>query len=98
MQVISILDMIRDAIPSKVEPAGKDVLSLSEAMYVRELSYSLRTLSRMPVGEPEGMSDKELFAKVFACHNADGWSPVGLYLLCSLNSMAPSPFKIYRSN
>ena len=72
VQVISILDMIRDAIPSKVEPAGKDVLSLSEAMYVRELSYSLRTLSRMPVGEPEGMSDKELFAKVFACHNADG--------------------------
>ena len=48
------------------------MLSLSEAMYVRELSYSLRTLSRMPVGEPEGMSDKELFAKVFACHNADG--------------------------
>lgn len=72
VQVISILDMIRDAIPSKVEPSGKDVLSLSEAMYVRELSYSLRALSRMPIEEPEGMSDKELFAKVFACHNADG--------------------------
>lgn len=72
VQVISILDMIRDAIPSKVEPAGKDVLSLSEAMYVRELSYSLRALSRMPIEEHEVMSDKELFAKVFACHNADG--------------------------
>jgi hypothetical protein len=64
--------MIRDAVPSKVEPEGKDVLSLSEAMYVRELSYSLKALARtMPVAQ-DGMSDGELFSKVFACHNADG--------------------------
>lgn len=72
VKVISIIDMIRDAVPSKVEPEGKDVLSLSEAMYVRELSYSLKALARtMPVAQ-DGMSDEELFSKVFACHNADG--------------------------
>lgn len=72
VNVISIIDMIRDAVPSKVEPEGKDVLSLSEAMYVRELSYSLRTLARTGSVVHDGMSDGELFSKVFACHNADG--------------------------
>ena len=72
VNVISIIDMIRDAVPSKVEPEGKDVLSLSEAMYVRELSYSLRALARTGSVAHDGMSDGELFSKVFACHNADG--------------------------
>ena len=60
VNVISIIDMIRDAVPSKVEPEGKDVLSLSEAMYVRELSYSLRTLARTGSVVHDGMSDGEL--------------------------------------
>lgn len=72
VNVISIIDMIRDAVPSKVEPEGKDVLSLSEAMYVRELSFSLRALARPGSVAHDGMSDGELFSKVFACHNADG--------------------------
>lgn len=72
VNVISIIDMIRDAVPSKVEPEGKDVLSLSEAMYVRELSYGLRALARTGSVAHDGMSDGELFSKVFACHNADG--------------------------
>ena len=72
VNAISIIDMIRDAVPSKVEPEGKDVLSLSEAMYVRELSYSLKALSRTGSVAHDGMSDGELFSKVFACHNADG--------------------------
>lgn len=72
VNVISIIDMIRDAVPSKVEPEGKDVLSLSEAMYVRELSYSLKALARTEPVAQDGMSDGELFSKVFACHNADG--------------------------
>ena len=71
-EVISIIDMIRDAIPSKVDPAGKDVLSLSEAMYVRGVAAQLRALSRMPSDVEAEMPDSELFAKVFACHNADG--------------------------
>ena len=72
VNVISIIDMIRDAVPSKVEPEGKDVLSLSEAMYVRELSYSLKALARTGSVAHDGMSDGELFSKVFACHNDDG--------------------------
>ena len=72
VNVISIIDMIRDAVPSKVEPEGKDVLSLSEAMYVRELSYSLKALARTGSVAHDGMSDGELSSKVFACHNADG--------------------------
>lgn len=72
VNVISIIDMIRDAVTSKVEPEGKDVLSLSEAMYVRELSYSLKALARTEPVAQDGMSDGELFSKVFACHNADG--------------------------
>lgn len=72
VNVISIIDMIRDAVPSKVEPEGKDVLSLSEAMYVRELSYGLKALARTGSVAHDGMSDGELFSKVFACHNADG--------------------------
>ena len=72
VNVISIIDMISDAVPSKVEPEGKDVLSLSEAMYVRELSYSLKALARTEPVAQDGMSDGELFSKVFACHNADG--------------------------
>ncbi|MBR4166977.1 MAG: hypothetical protein IKR44_04030 [Bacteroidales bacterium] len=63
---IDIRQMLLDAIPTKVEPSGKDVLSLSEAFYVRKvaakLGSSLETV----------MPDSELIAKVFACRNADG--------------------------
>ena len=63
---IDIRQMLLDAIPTKVEPSGKDVLSLSEAFYVRkvaaELGASLETV----------MPDSELLAKIFACRNADG--------------------------
>ncbi len=69
---ISIIDMIREAIPSKVEPDGRDVLSLTEAMYVRGLSYQLRALARVPADVDVKTSDDELFRKVFSCHNADG--------------------------
>lgn len=71
---ISIIDMVRDAIPSRVSPDGKDVLSLSEAWYVRELSRSLAAMSRrpMPDSASETPSDEELVRKLFACHNADG--------------------------
>lgn len=68
----NIIGMVRDALPAKVEPSGKDVLSLSEAMYVRNLSGRLRALARMPLEEAPVMSDEELYGKVFACHNADG--------------------------
>lgn len=72
VKVLSILDMVRDAVPSKVEPAGNDVLTLSEALYVRRLADVLRTAGRMPARDSVVLSDEELMKKMLACHNADG--------------------------
>lgn len=72
VNVLSILDMVRDAVPSKVEPAGNDVLTLSEALYVRRLSDALRAAGRMPARDSVVLSDEELMKKMLACHNADG--------------------------
>ena len=64
--------MVHDAVPSKVEPAGNDVLTLSEALYVRRLSDALRAAGRMPARDSVVLSDEELMKKMLACHNADG--------------------------
>lgn len=72
VKVLSILDMVRDAVPSKVEPAGNDVLTLSEALYVRRLADVLRAAGRMPARDNVVLSDEELMKKMLACHNADG--------------------------
>lgn len=72
VKVLSILDMVRDAVPSKVEPAGNDVLTLSEALYVRRLADVLRAAGRMPARDSVMLSDEELMKKMLACHNADG--------------------------
>lgn len=72
VKVLSILDMVRDAVPSKVEPAGNDVLTLSEALYVRRLADVLRAAGRMPARDSVVLSDEELMKKMLACHNADG--------------------------
>ena len=63
LKEISILDMVREAIPSHVEPSGKDVLSLSEAWYIRLMASRLG----MEVDQ-----DAELLEKILACRNADG--------------------------
>lgn len=72
VKVLSILDMVRDVVPSKVEPAGNDVLTLSEALYVRRLADALRAAVRMPARDSVVLSDEELMKKMLACHNADG--------------------------
>lgn len=72
VKVLSIMDMVRDAVPSKVEPAGNDVLTLSEALYVRRLADVLRAAGRMPARDSVVLSDEELMKKMLACHNADG--------------------------
>lgn len=72
VKVLSIMDMVRDAVPSKVEPAGNDVLTLSEALYVRRLADALRAAGRMPARDSVVLSDEELMKKMLACHNADG--------------------------
>ena len=60
---ISILDMVREAIPSKKKPYGTDVLSLTEAYYIRLLAAEL---------EGETAEESELLEKILACRNADG--------------------------
>ena len=66
VEEISILDMVREALPSKVEPEGEDVLSLSEAWYVRLVAGSLGVQF-----EPE-MPTAKILERIRACQNADG--------------------------
>ena len=63
----TLLDLVRAAIPVKVDPEGKDVLSLSEAYYVRLLT-SVIPGSTGNLAEGAG----ELLEKVLACRNNDG--------------------------
>lgn len=63
LKEISILDMVKEAIPGKVEPAAKDVLSLTEALYVRLLSGRL-------LGD--SYDNAELTEQILACRNGDG--------------------------
>ena len=85
LKEISILDMVCDAIPSHVEPSGKDVLSLSEAWYIRHVVSRLRVVeadslsgtfartgSRSDVEERESVSTEQLLEKILACRNGDG--------------------------
>ena len=63
LKEITILDMVRDAIPEHVEPSGNDVLSLSEAWYTKLLAGKL-------LGEANG--DSDLLDKILSCWNDDG--------------------------
>lgn len=68
---VDIRRMLRDAIPSRIEPDGKDVLSLSEALYARHLAALLQPgfADSLSAGK---MPDTELRARILACQNADG--------------------------
>ena len=86
LREITVMDMVKDAIPSHLEPDGKDVLSLSEAWYVQLMAGRLNAMSedsvssaslRDPVraNAPETESSeavKALLAKILACQNGDG--------------------------
>ena len=41
LKEITVLDMVKDVIPGHVEPSGRDVLSLTEAWYVRLMAQTL---------------------------------------------------------
>ena len=82
LREITVLDMVRDAIPQHVEPRGNDVLSLSEAWYVQLMAAQLSAKEGVP---PEGASSlslategghpsaaDELLERILACRNADG--------------------------
>ena len=63
----TLLDLVRAAIPTKVDPEGKDVLSLSEAYYVRLIAGRLGS-----VIPSEAKESDDLLSKVLACRNNDG--------------------------
>ena len=69
LREITVLDMVRDAVPSHVEPQGKDVLSLSEAWYVSLLASRLGVVIS---SEAAGGVEKSLLQKILSCRNADG--------------------------
>lgn len=77
---ISVLDMVKDAIPSHIEPSANDVLSLSEAWYIGLMASRLNTAegvspevadngAEAPSGNTPSAS---LLQKIMACQNADG--------------------------
>ena len=63
----TLLDLVRAAIPTKVDPAANDVLSLSEAYYSRLIAS---VIPGSTGNLPDGTSD--LLDKILACRNADG--------------------------
>ena len=68
---VSVMDMLRDALPLTVEAKGKNVISQSEAMYVNLLAAGLRAAEGAPVRE---YVDAAMAAasKILVCTNADG--------------------------
>ena len=64
---VSLLDMVKEAIPSKVDPGSDNVLSLSEAWYVRLIATSLGS----DFSEAK-ISTSEILEKIMACRNEDG--------------------------
>jgi hypothetical protein len=71
LREITVLDLVKDAIPSHVDPRGDDVLSLSEAWYTG--------LMASVIPGTEGVSvSPHLLEKILACQNGDGgfaWFP-----------------------
>ena len=64
--------MLLDALPAKVDPERKDVLSVTEAIYVRKVAASLG------VDVSGECADEELMNMLASCRNADGgfgWFP-----------------------
>lgn len=64
---ISILQMIKEAVPDKVEPESDNVLDLSEAIYIRRLASKLKGFS-IDVEK----SDEAIVNEIMACRNSDG--------------------------
>ncbi len=63
LREISVKELVREAIPSHVEPRGKDVLSLSEAWYMRLMATRL--------GAPAA-DNTPLLDAILACRQTDG--------------------------
>ncbi|MBQ9654179.1 MAG: hypothetical protein IJV32_08190 [Bacteroidales bacterium] len=78
LKEITVLDMVKDAIPSHAEPAGKDVLSLTEAWYVQNIAAKLSVIPSAPSVIPSAPSvipsevEESLLKDILACRNSDG--------------------------
>ena len=82
LKEITVLDMVKDAIPSHVEPSGKDVLSLSEAWYTQCIAAQLLDSPIKSANDGEGKSANDgegepanggdLLKQILACSNSDG--------------------------
>lgn len=68
---VSVMDMLREALPLTVEAKGKDVISQSEAMYVNLLAAGLQSSEGKPVREYVDAAMKAA-AKMLAAANSDG--------------------------
>ena len=64
VSVVSILDMLTEAMPEEFDPKGDDVISLTSAYMVRKLSTKIVS--------PKDAGDEALLEKIMACRNADG--------------------------
>ncbi len=69
---ISLIDMVLEAIPSKVEPESEDVLSRSEAYYSRLLATYLARAAGRSMEMRTETSDEQLLRQIFDCQNEDG--------------------------
>ena len=63
VKVTSVIDLIREALPSRVNTSSKDILSLTDAFYCAQLSSKLGS----EVSGAEGLVDK-----ILDCNNSDG--------------------------
>ena len=76
----SLMDMLLESVPVRIEPKAKDVLSLSEAYYMGRLSSVIRAGESPVVTVPDkpgetgiaGWSDGKLLESILACQNSDG--------------------------
>ncbi len=64
---ISILDMLREAVPTRLEAKGEDLLSLSEVLYTDCLLGKIPGATGLSAGERS-----EVTGKIVACRNSDG--------------------------
>lgn len=69
--VVSVMDMLREALPLTVESEGKDVVRLSETMYVNLLAGGLRAMQGGAVRKYVDAA-MDAVSKILACANADG--------------------------
>ena len=65
---ISILDMIKDALPEEITPGSDNILALCRALRSRMLLESMGK----PASDTGSVSTEKLLGKIAACRNSDG--------------------------